>query len=276
MKEGRMSVTLNKTTKRLVRETQRAIDTYGMIQSGERVLVCLSGGKDSWTLLEILRTLVTRGALECELIAFNLDQRQPGFPEHVLPEALERMGVRYHIESVDTYSVVERLIPEGRTMCSLCSRLRRGNIYRVARELGADKIALGHHRDDIIQTFFLNLFHGGKLKAMPPKLLSDDQAHCVIRPLAFCEETDIERFAKAQAFPIIPCNLCGSQEHLQRKTIARMLADWEEASPGRAASIFRALQNIEPATLADPTLFDFASLSPKLEAITKRASKKSE
>jgi tRNA 2-thiocytidine biosynthesis protein TtcA len=226
------------------------------------VMVCLSGGKDSHALLDVLLSLKQKSPVGFELIAVNLDQKQPGFPAHVLPEYLEARGVPYRIVEQDTYSVVKRVIPEGKTMCSLCSRLRRGALYRVAGELGATKIALGHHRDDILATFFLNLFHGGTLKAMPPRLLSDDGRHVVIRPLAYVSERDLVEYAEARAFPIIPCTLCGSQENLQRKQIGQMLAQWERTQPGRVESIVRALGNVAPSHLLDRKLFDFGALKP--------------
>jgi tRNA 2-thiocytidine biosynthesis protein TtcA len=249
-----------KLHKRLRRSVGQAIEDFNMIEAGDRVMVCLSGGKDSYTLLDLLIGLQRSAPVEFELVAVNLDQKQPGFPEHVLPEYLERIGVSYHIIERDTYSTVTRVVPEGRTMCGLCSRLRRGILYRFAREHGMSKIALGHHRDDIIETLFLNLFHGGKLKAMPPKLLSDDKAHVVIRPLAYCRERDIERYAAERDFPIIPCNLCGSQENLQRQVIKQMLQDWDKRHPGRLETIFSSLQNVAPSHLADPGLWDFRSL----------------
>lgn len=242
-------------------EVGRAIVDYGMIEDGDRVMVCLSGGKDSYTLLDMLMSLARRAPVRFELIAVNLDQKQPGFPAHVLPEYLERLGVEYRIVTEDTYSIVQRVIGAGKTMCGLCSRLRRGILYRVADELGATKIALGHHRDDIVETLFLNMFHGGRLKAMPPKLLSDDGRHVIIRPLAYCNERDIARYARARDFPIIPCNLCGSQDTLQRVKVKAMLADWEREDPGRTDRLFRALQHVTPSHLADRELFDFASLS---------------
>ncbi len=251
-----------KLEKRLVRLAGQAIGDYHMIEAGDRVMVCLSGGKDSYCLLQLLRTLQARAPFSFDLVAVNLDQRQPGFPEHVLPQYLRREGVPFHIETQDTYSIVKRLIPEGRTTCSLCSRLRRGVLYRVARELGASKIALGHHRDDILGTFFLNLFYGGRIKAMAPKLVSDDGQHVVIRPLAYVPEDDLARFAADRAFPIIPCNLCGSQENLKRKEVKRMIAEWEKRFPGRTENAFNALARITPSHLMDRTLVDFAGLRP--------------
>ena len=223
-------------------------------------MVCLSGGKDSYTMLDILLHLQRSAPIQFEIIAVNLDQKQPGFPEHVLPEYLESLGVAYYVLERDTYSVVRSVIPEGKTTCGLCSRLRRGTLYGFAEEIGAQKIALGHHRDDIVETLFLNLFFGGKLKAMPPKLLSDDKKNVVIRPLAYCKESDIEAYANQEAYPIIPCNLCGSQEHLQRVEVKRMLRDWEKQYPGRTETIFKSLANVSPSQLADRELFDFESL----------------
>jgi len=251
----------NKLEKRLCRLIGEAIGDYGMIEAGDRVMVCLSGGKDSYGLLDILMKLRERAPLAFELIAVNLDQRHPGYPEHVLPDYLASLGVPFRIEVQDTYSVVKRLVPEGETMCSLCSRLRRGVLYRVARELGATKIALGHHRDDILETFFLNLFFGGKMKAMSPKLQSDDGQHVVIRPLAYVAESDLEAYAEVKRFPIIPCDLCGSQPTLQRKQVKQMLREWEKRHPGRVDSMFRALSNLVPSHLMDRNVFDFAGVS---------------
>ncbi len=250
----------NKLAKRLHRQVGQAIGDYDMIRDGDRVMVCLSGGKDSYALLDILLNLRARAPIGFELIAVNLDQKQPGFPAHVLPEYLAARGVPFRIEEQDTYSVVKRVIPEGATMCSLCSRLRRGVLYRVASELGATKIALGHHRDDILETFFLNLFYGGKLKAMPPKLASDDGRHVVIRPLAYCEERDLGAYAEARDFPLIPCTLCGSQDNLQRKAVKAMLAEWAKRHPGRIETILTGLQNAVPSHLLDRSLFDFAAV----------------
>ncbi|WDU55126.1 tRNA 2-thiocytidine(32) synthetase TtcA [Taylorella equigenitalis] len=250
----------NKLEKRIVRETAIAITKYGMIEDGDCVMVCLSGGKDSYTLLEVLRILQNRAPIKFELVAVNLDQKQPGFPEHVLPEYLESIGVPYHIENQDTYSIVKRVIPEGKTTCSLCSRLRRGILYRVSDELGCTKIALGHHRDDILATFFLNLFYAAKLKTMPPKLVSDDGKHMVIRPLAFVAEKDIILYAKQKAFPIIPCNLCGSQENLKRKEVGDMIRSWEKQSPKKVWNTFKALSAVAPSHLMDTNLFDFLNL----------------
>jgi tRNA 2-thiocytidine biosynthesis protein TtcA len=251
----------NKLAKRLRRFVGQAIADYGMIAEGDKVMVCLSGGKDSYALLDILLHLKSHAPVSFDIVAVNLDQKQPGFPEHVLPEYLESLGVPYRIAVQDTYGVVKRVIPEGKTMCSLCSRLRRGVLYRVAGELGATKIALGHHRDDIIETFFLNLFYGGKLKAMPPKLVSDDGRHVVIRPLAYCEEQDLEAYAELRQFPIIPCTLCGSQENLQRKQIKSMLREWQKQHPGRIENILRSLQNASASHLLDRKLFDFTALT---------------
>ena len=249
-----------KLEKRLVRLTGQAIADYGMIEQGDRVMVCLSGGKDSYAMLDILRILRARAPLSFEVIAVNLDQKQPGFPAHILPEYLRAQGVPFHIETQDTYSIVRRLIPEGKTNWSLCSRLRRGVLYRVAGELGATKIALGHHRDDILGTFYLNLFYGGRIKAMPPKLASDDGKHVVIRPLAYIPEHDLGRYAQMRRFPIIPCDLCGSQQNLKRKQIQEMLAEWERRFPGRTENTFNALARITPSHLLDRSLFDFAGL----------------
>ena len=238
----------------------KAIGDYNMIEDGDLVMVCLSGGKDSHTLLDLLLTLQRKAPIQFDLLAVNLDQKQPGFPTHVLPEYLEFLKVPYRIVEEDTYSIVKRVIPEGKTMCSLCSRLRRGILYRVASEEGATKIALGHHRDDIVETLFLNMFHEGQLKAMPPKLLSDDGQHVIIRPLAYCSERDIECYANLKQFPIIPCQLCGSQENLQRTQIKQILQSWEQEYPGRMYKLFHSLQNVTPSHLADTQLFDFANL----------------
>jgi tRNA 2-thiocytidine biosynthesis protein TtcA len=250
----------NKLQKRLRRNVANAIVDYGMIGEGDCVMVCLSGGKDSYGMLDILLSLRQSAPIDFELVAVNLDQKQPGFPEHVLPAYLEALGVPYHIVEKDTYSIVKDVIPEGRTTCGLCSRLRRGTLYGFAEEIGATRIALGHHRDDIVETLFLNMFFGGTLKAMPPKLLSDDGRHVVIRPLAYCKEKDLAAYAAVKAFPIIPCNLCGSQENLQRVQVKAMLADWEKRYPGRTETIFRSIANVAPSQLADRTLFDFAGL----------------
>jgi len=256
----RERVNANKLSKRLIRETARAITDYNMIEDGDKVMVCLSGGKDSYALLDILQTLRKRAPIRFDLVAVNLDQKQPGFPAHVLPQYLESLGVPYHIENQDTYSIVTRVLEEGKTMCSLCSRLRRGILYRVAGELGATKIALGHHRDDILGTFFLNLFYGGRMKAMPPKLQSDDGKNIVIRPLAYVQEKDLVAYAELKQFPIIPCNLCGSQENLKRKEVSRMIADWDKRFPGRSWSVFGALSRVVPSHLMDHELFDFMGL----------------
>ncbi|HYE34343.1 tRNA 2-thiocytidine(32) synthetase TtcA [Methylocaldum sp.] len=250
----------NKLQKRLRRLVGEAIADYRMIEDGDKVMVCLSGGKDSYTLLDVLLSLRLNAPVQFEIIAVNLDQKQPGFPEHVLPEYLSGRGIPYHIIEQDTYSIVKRVVPEGKTTCGLCSRLRRGSLYRYAAQHGVTKIALGHHRDDILETFFLNLFYGGTLKAMPPKLLSDDRRHIVIRPLAYCREKDIVEYARIKGFPIIPCNLCGSQENLQRKAMKEMLRSWERQFPGRLETIFTALQNVGPSQLADRNLFDFIGL----------------
>lgn len=250
----------NKLSKRLIRETGRAIADFNMIEDGDKVMVCLSGGKDSYALLDILLTLKARAPIQFDIVAVNLDQKQPDFPDQVLPDYLRALGVPFHIETRDTYSIVTRVIPEGKTMCSLCSRLRRGILYRVASELGANKIALGHHRDDILGTFFLNLFYGGRMKAMPPKLMSDDGKHIVIRPLAYVPEKDLIAYAQLKQFPIIPCNLCGTQENLKRKEVNRMIADWDKNFPGRSWSVFGALSRVVPTHLMDKQLFDFTAL----------------
>jgi tRNA 2-thiocytidine biosynthesis protein TtcA len=250
-----------KVQTRLCRLVGQAIADYRLIEDGDKVMVCLSGGKDSYGLLDILLVLQRRAPVRFDLIAVNLDQRQPGFPEHVLPQYLTNLGIRFHIESRDTYSIVKRLIPEGQTTCSLCSRLRRGHLYRIATELGATKIALGHHRDDIIETLFLNLFYTGRLKAIPPKLRSKDGRHVVIRPLALVKEIDLARYAELREFPIIPCDLCGSQENLKRKKVKAFLQQWERESPGCSDSIAAALSNIAPSLLMDPRLFDFKSMT---------------
>ncbi|MGR7921200.1 tRNA 2-thiocytidine(32) synthetase TtcA [Zobellella denitrificans] len=247
----------NKLQKRLRRHVGEAIADFNMIEDGDKIMVCLSGGKDSYALLDILRNLQAHAPIRFDIVAVNLDQKQPGFPEHVLPAYLDELGVEYKIVEEDTYSIVKDKIPEGKTTCSLCSRLRRGILYRTATELGATKIALGHHRDDILETLLLNMFYGGTLKSMPPKLVSDDGRHVVIRPLAYCKEKDLVRYAEAKAFPIIPCNLCGSQENLQRQAIKTMLQDWDRRFPGRIESMFRSLQNLVPSHLLDHQLFDF-------------------
>lgn len=247
----------NKLQKRLRRLTGAAIADYRMIEDGDKVMVCLSGGKDSYTMLDILLSLRLSAPIRFEIVAVNLDQKQPGFPANVLPDYLGGRGIPFRIIEQDTYGIVQRVVPEGKTTCGLCSRLRRGILYRYAAENGITKIALGHHRDDILETFFLNLFYGGTLKAMPPKLLSDDGRHVVIRPLAYCKEKDIDRFASIKRFPLIPCNLCGSQENLQRQAMKAMLRSWEKQYPGRVETIFTALQNVAPSQLADRNLFDF-------------------
>ncbi len=251
----------NKLHKRLRRNVGNAIVDYRMIEDGDRIMVCLSGGKDSHVLLDMLMNLRDHAPIDFEIVAVNMDQKQPGFPADVLPKYLGSLGIEYHVVEQDTYSIVKRKIPEGNTTCGLCSRLRRGTLYAFAEKIGANKIALGHHQDDIIETLFLNMFFGSKLAAMPPKLLSDDQRNIVIRPLAYCREHDLEQYAAIKAFPIIPCNLCGSQENLQRQKIKSMLADWERTEPGRTASIFRALQNVALSQLADTSRFDFSGLS---------------
>jgi len=250
----------NKLQKRLRRQVGQAIENFNMISAGDRVMVCLSGGADSYTMLDILLKLRKNAPIEFELVAVNLDQKQPDFPEHILPEYLDNLNLPYHILEQDTYSVVTRVIPEGKTMCGLCSRLRRGILYTFAKEQGFNKIALGHHRDDLIETLFLNMFYGGKLKAMPPKLLSDDGDNIVIRPMAYSRESDIKAYAASMEFPIIPCNLCGSQDNLQRQAIKLMLNEWHRKFPGRVESIFTAMQNVVPSHLADSDQFDFKSL----------------
>ena len=250
----------NKLQKRLRRQVGEVIADFNMIEAGDRVMVCLSGGKDSYALLDILLNLQAHAPVDFELIAVNLDQKQPGFPEQVLPEYLAQIGVPFRIVEQDTYSVVKRVIDEGKTTCGLCSRLRRGVLYRVAGELGATKIALGHHRDDILETLFLNLFYGGTLKAMPPKLVSDDGQHIVIRPLAYCKEKDLTAYAEVKAFPIIPCNLCGAQENLQRQAVKEMMQQWDKKFPGRLETMFTALQNVKPSHLADLSLHDFRGI----------------
>ncbi|WP_232357779.1 tRNA 2-thiocytidine(32) synthetase TtcA [Paraneptunicella aestuarii] len=250
----------NKLQKRLRRFAGKAIADFNMIEDGDKVMVCLSGGKDSYTMLDILLFLRSHAPIHFDIVAVNLDQKQPGFPEDVLPTYLQSIGVEYKIVEENTYAIVKDKIPEGKTTCSLCSRLRRGILYRTATEIGATKIALGHHRDDILETLFLNMFHGGKLKAMPPKLVSDDGKHVVIRPLAYCTEKDITKYAKAQQFPIIPCNLCGSQENLQRKAIKMMLQEWARKYPGRIENMFRAVQNVAPSHLADVNLYNFVDI----------------
>ena len=255
-----MDLETQKLEKRLCRQVGQAVNEYNMIEQGDKVMVCVSGGKDSYAMLDILLKLKQRAPIQFDVIAVNLDQKQPGFPEHILPGYLHSIGVPFHIENQDTYSIVKRVIPEGKTMCSLCSRLRRGILYRVADEFGATKIALGHHRDDMLQTFFLNMFFGGKLKGMPPKLVSDDGKHIVIRPMANVAEKDLTRWAAHRAFPIIPCTLCGNQENLQRKQVGAMLRDWEKKFPGRIESMFSALQNVVPSHLMDGRRYDFKNL----------------
>jgi tRNA 2-thiocytidine biosynthesis protein TtcA len=261
-KERKETYESNKLVKRLRRLAGQAIADFGMIEDGDKVMVCLSGGKDSYALLDILLYLRQHAPIRFELVAMNLDQKQPGFPAHVLPDYLTRLGVPFRIEEQDTYRVVKRLIPEGRTMCSLCSRLRRGVLYRVAGELGATRIALGHHRDDILETFLLNLFYGGQLKAMPPKLRSDDGRHVVIRPLAYCEESDLAAYADLRQFPIIPCNLCGSQQNLKRAEMKVLLREWEKRYPGRVETMLSSLRHVRPSHLLDPGIFDFERLPP--------------
>ncbi len=256
----------NKLAKRLRRQVGEAIADFDMIQDGDKVMVCLSGGKDSYALLDVLLSLKSHAPIDFDIVAVNLDQKHPGYPAHVLPEYLTSISVPYRIIEQDTYSVVKRVIPEGKTMCSLCSRLRRGALYRVAGEIGATKVALGHHRDDILETFFLNLFHGGRLKAMPPKLISDDGQHIVIRPLAYCKEADLEEYAELREFPIIPCNLCGSQNKLQRQVVKNMLQDWDKKFPGRLETMFASLQRTSPSHLLDARQFDFANLKTQPEA----------
>ena len=250
----------DKLAKRLRHQVGRAIADFGMIEDGDKVMVCLSGGKDSYAMLDVLLQLQKKAPVEFAITAVNLDQKQPGFPEHVLPEYLRSIGVDFHIIEQDTYSVVTRVVPEGKTLCSLCSRLRRGALYTYAGQNGFTKIALGHHRDDLVNTFFLNLFFHAKLSGMPPKLLSDDGRHVVIRPLAYVREADFEAYAEAKRFPIIPCNLCGSQDNLQRKQVKKMLEQWERESPGRVETMARALSDIRPSQLSDPKLFDFLAL----------------
>jgi tRNA 2-thiocytidine biosynthesis protein TtcA len=258
--ERKEKTEFNKLQKRLRRNAGNAIVDYNMIEDGDRVMVCLSGGKDSYAMLDMLMSLRQSAPIDFELVAVNLDQKQPGFPEDVLPAYLEGKGIPFYILEKDTYSVVKEVIPEGKTTCGLCSRLRRGSLYGFAQDIGANKIALGHHRDDIVETLFLNMFFGGKLKAMPPKLLSDDKHNVVIRPMAYCKEKDLALYAQYKEFPIIPCNLCGSQDNLQRVQIKKMLAEWERQFPGRTETIFSAIRNVSPSQLADVDLFDFSSL----------------
>ena len=255
------SVNQRKLEKRLRRNVGQAIEDFNMIEAGDRVLVCLSGGKDSYTMLDLLLSLQRSAPVKFELTALNLDQKQPDFPEHILPEYLTQLGVPFNILEQDTYSVVKRVVPEGKTMCGLCSRLRRGALYTFAKQQGFTKIALGHHRDDIIETLFLNMFHGAKIKTMPPKLLSDDKQHIVIRPLTYCREKDIEKYSVLRQYPIIPCNLCGSQSHLQRVAIKKMLREWDKNSPGRIENIFNSMQNIVPSHLMDSNMYDFKGLA---------------
>ena len=257
----------NKLQKRLRRNVGKAIADFNMIEEGDKIMVCLSGGKDSYGMLDILMGLQKTAPINFEIVAVNMDQKQPNFPEHVLPEYLTALGVPFHILEKDTYSVVKELVPEGKTYCGWCSRLRRGSLYGFAQEISATKVALGHHRDDIVETLFLNLFHGGKLKAMPPKLLSDDKKNVLIRPLAYCKEKDLQAYSDFKQFPIIPCDLCGSQDGLQRQVIKRMLAEWEREHPGRVDTIFAAIGNVAPSQLADTNLFDFASLQQKVNDI---------
>ena len=258
--EKKQSYNFNKLQKRLRRNVGNAISDFGMIEDGDKVMVCLSGGKDSYTLLDILLNLQQSAPIKFDIVAVNLDQKQPGFPEHVLPEYLESIGVDYKIVQENTYGIVKEKIPEGKTTCSLCSRLRRGILYRTATELGATKIALGHHRDDMLATLFLNMFYGGKMKSMPPKLISDDGKQIVIRPLTYCKEKDIEKYAIAKEFPIIPCNLCGSQPNLQRQVVKEMLNTWDRQYPGRLETMFSAMQNITLSHMSDPKLFDFKGI----------------
>jgi tRNA 2-thiocytidine biosynthesis protein TtcA len=259
-----------KLNKRIRHNVGKAIEDYNMIEDGDKIMVCLSGGKDSYAMLDVLLGLQKSAPIHFDIVAVNMDQKQPGFPEHILPAYLESLGVNYHILEKDTYSIVKEKVPEGKTTCALCSRLRRGSLYGYAESIGANKIALGHHRDDIVETLFLNMFYGAKLKSMPPKLLSDDKKNVVIRPLAYCKETDIAEFARLKEFPIIPCNLCGSQENLQRQNIKKMLNDWEKDQPGRSENIFRSIANIAPSQLADNDLFDFKSLQQQKSHLGER------
>ena len=270
-KQQKTRFEFNKLQKRLRRLTGEAIADYNMIEAGDKIMVCLSGGKDSYAMLDVLLSLQRSAPIAFELVAVNLDQKQPGYPEHVLPEYLSGINVPYHILEKDTYSVVKSVIPAGKTTCGLCSRLRRGNLYSFAQQIGATKIALGHHRDDIMETLFLNMFYGGKLKAMPPKLLSDDKQNIVIRPLAYCKEKDLQALAEQKQFPIIPCNLCGSQQNLQRQVIKDMLQSWEKQFPGRLDVIFASIKNVAPSQLADTTLFDFLNLAVEPEPVNIKA-----
>ena len=260
--ERKQAFEANKLSKRLHRQVGQAITDFNMIGAGDKVMVCLSGGKDSYAMLDVLIGLQARAPIDFDIVAVNLDQKQPGFPDHILPDYLRQRGVPFHIETQDTYSIVKRLVPEGQTMCSLCSRLRRGILYRVAGELGATKIALGHHRDDMVVTLLLNMFFGGRMKGMPPKLVSDDGRHTVIRPLAYVAETDLERWALHRQFPIIPCTLCGSQDNLQRVQIRQMVREWERQQPGRTDNMLRAMGHITPSHLMDRALFPFTTLAP--------------
>ncbi len=270
-KQQKTRFEFNKLQKRLRRLTGEAIADYNMIEAGDKIMVCLSGGKDSYAMLDVLLSLQRSAPIAFELVAVNLDQKQPGYPEHVLPEYLSGINVPFHILEKDTYSVVKSVIPAGKTTCGLCSRLRRGNLYSFAQQIGATKIALGHHRDDIMETLFLNMFYGGKLKAMPPKLLSDDKQNIVIRPLAYCKEKDLQALAEQKQFPIIPCNLCGSQQNLQRQVIKDMLQSWEKQFPGRLDVIFASIKNVAPSQLADTTLFDFLNLAVEPEPVNIKA-----
>ena len=264
MKGGQTEKRLHRSLfKRLKHHVGEAILLYNMIEDGDRIMVCLSGGKDSYTMLELLMVLQKKAPISFELIAVNLDQKQPGFPQHVLPEYLDSLDIEYHIVEQDTYSIVKDKIPEGKTTCGLCSRLRRGILYSFAEKIAASKIALGHHKDDIVETFFLNMFFNGQLKAMPPKLLSDNKKHVVIRPLALCKEKDIVAYAAIKKYPIIPCNLCGSQQNMQRQVVKNMIAQWEQENPGRSDMIMRSLQNVKPSHLADGDLFDFQALAKR-------------
>lgn len=259
--DRKQKLELNKLQKRLRRHVGQAIAQYNMIEEGDKIMVCLSGGKDSYAMLDILLNLQKNAPVNFELVAVNMDQKQPGFPDEILPNYLESLGVPYYIVTKDTYSVVKAVVPEGRTTCGLCSRLRRGTLYGFAEEIGATKVALGHHKDDIVETLFLNMFYGGRLKAMPPKLLADNQRNIIIRPLAFCREADIAQYAEYKQFPIIPCNLCGSQENLQRQNIKQMLNQWDKEFPGRTETIFSAISKVSPSQLADTNIFDFINLS---------------